>query len=99
MTIWDTLSKAVNPRAWVAASSRSFELRNNMAHVPPFDRASAVQMYNSWIYAAATINANAVASTPLRLFVRSSNVTRLRPSSFGMPPRTCLGGQTWMSFR
>ena len=92
MTIWDTLSKAVNPRAWVAASSRSFELRNNMAHVPPFDRASAVQMYNSWIYAAATINANAVASTPLRLFVRSSNVTRRNWST----RRASRKSMTWL---
>ena len=37
----------------------------------PFSYRAAVAAYSSWIYAAATINAQAVASVPLRLYVRS----------------------------
>ena len=37
----------------------------------PFSYRAAVAAYQSWIYAAASINAQAVASVPLRLYVRS----------------------------
>lgn len=39
---------------------------------PDFDQRQAVAFYRSWIYAAASINAVAVASVPLRLYVRSN---------------------------
>jgi len=39
---------------------------------PDFDPRNAVAYYRSWIYAAASINAIAVASVPLRLYVRSN---------------------------
>jgi HK97 family phage portal protein len=38
---------------------------------PPFNYSAAVRMYCSWVYAAATLNAQAVAANPLRLYVRS----------------------------
>jgi HK97 family phage portal protein len=37
----------------------------------PFSYDAAVRRYASWIYAAANLNATAVASTPLRLYVRN----------------------------
>ena len=37
----------------------------------PFSYRAAVSAYQSWIYAAASINAQAVASVPLRLYVDS----------------------------
>lgn len=37
---------------------------------PPFSPAAGVAALRSWMFAAATINANAVASVPLRLYVR-----------------------------
>ena len=37
----------------------------------PFSYAAAVRSYRSWIYAAANLNAVAVASQPIRLYVRS----------------------------
>ena len=39
---------------------------------PPFNQTRGVQAFRSWVYAAATINANAVASLPLRLYAKSS---------------------------
>ena len=38
----------------------------------PFNYRNAVQQFRSWVYAAAHINATAVAATPLRLYVRST---------------------------
>ena len=38
----------------------------------PFNYRVAVQQFRSWVYAAAHINATAVAATPLRLYVRST---------------------------
>ena len=50
----------------------------------PFNYRNAVRYYRSWGYAAAHINATAVAATPLRLYIRSDNRTkslwRTRPS-------------------
>jgi HK97 family phage portal protein len=36
----------------------------------PFSRQAAVKAYSSWVYAAAMINANAIASVPLRLYAK-----------------------------
>jgi len=76
MPIWNAIAKAFDPRAWISSSSRAFELRNGGVKAPPFTQSAGVRYYSSWIYAAATINANAVASNPLRLYVRSSDATR-----------------------
>ena len=46
--------------------------QNGDAKRPDFDQRQAVAFYRSWIYAAASINAVAVASVPLRLYVRSN---------------------------
>lgn len=40
---------------------------------PDFDYRAAVMAYRSWVYAAANLNAVAVASVPLRLYVRADN--------------------------
>lgn len=40
------------------------------ARVQPFDALNAVRHFNHWAYAAAMLNANAVANVPLRLYVR-----------------------------
>jgi HK97 family phage portal protein len=52
-------------------SSLSVLDRSGRAKAQPFSYGSAVRMYSSWIYAAASINAQAVASVPLRLYVKS----------------------------
>jgi len=42
----------------------------------PFNYRNAVRFFRSWVYAAAHINATAVAATPLRLYIRSDNRTK-----------------------
>jgi HK97 family phage portal protein len=48
-------------------------LRGEPSKRSPFDYRSAVNAYRSWIYAAANLNAVAVASQPLRLYVRNKS--------------------------
>lgn len=46
-------------------------LRGEEAKRAPFSQTAAVSAYRSWIYAAANLNAVAVASQPLRLYVKN----------------------------
>ena len=48
-------------------------LRGEPAKRAPFEYRAAVNAYRSWIYAAANLNAVAVASQPLRLYVRNKS--------------------------
>jgi HK97 family phage portal protein len=53
-------------------------LRGEEAKRAPFSQTAAVSAYRSWIYAAANLNAVAVASQPLRLYVKNrSSGTKL----------------------
>jgi len=52
-------------------SSLSVIDKGGRVKAQPFSYGSAVRAYSSWIYAAASINAQAVASVPLRLYVRT----------------------------
>jgi len=71
-----TTVKATDATTWNGASMRVVDMRAGMYKTQPFEYDAAVRLYSSWIYAAASINANAVASTPLRLYVRSNANTR-----------------------
>src|SRR5687768_4547299 len=42
----------------------------------PFNASAAIKQFHSWAYAAAMLNANAVASVPLRLYVRKRSGAR-----------------------
>lgn len=69
-------SKAVTSNAqYMAASSKI--VMGEEAKKQPFSYASAVKSYSSWVYAAANLNAVAVASQPLRLYVRSRGGRKL----------------------
>lgn len=67
--------KAADSQGYIAASLSRLERRHD-GKAAPFNTMAAVGAYSSWIYAAASINANAVASTPLRLYVRSAGAGR-----------------------
>ena len=71
-----TNTKATDATTWNAASMRVVDMRAGSYRAQPFEYDAAVRFYASWIYAAASINANAVASTPLRLYIRSSPAAR-----------------------
>jgi HK97 family phage portal protein len=63
------LAKTVNDaRKWIATSTR---VVSSDSVRPAFSPQTAVRYYGSWIYAAANLNAYAVASQPLRLYVRN----------------------------
>ena len=57
------------PPRFIAASGLSFLGRETKR--PDFSHQAAVRYFSSWVYAAARLNAIAVASQPLRLYVRS----------------------------
>ena len=56
-------------RKWMGASTRV--ISGGDAQRPTFSNGEAIKHYSSWIYAAANLNAYAVASQPLRLYVRN----------------------------
>lgn len=63
--------KAVNNDQKWLSTSMSLVRGQDGAKRPDFNYRNAVQLYRSWIYAAASLNAVAVASVPLRLYVRT----------------------------
>jgi HK97 family phage portal protein len=71
MGLFDFLRKRQDtPDKYVDASVTVMD-RAGRPKQPQFNYHAAVRHYSSWIYAAATINAQAVAANPLRLYVRS----------------------------
>jgi len=61
--------KAVtDARKWMSSSTRVI---SGDTQRPSFSNEAAIKHYRSWIYAAANLNAYAVASQPLRLYVRN----------------------------
>jgi HK97 family phage portal protein len=71
--------KAIFRRNSYTRSSINFldGLGTHGAKPRPFDHDAAVHQCSNWVYAAAMLNANAVASIPLRLFVRSRKGNKL----------------------
>lgn len=67
----DNLKAQTSPEPYLESSIRVMEgFGTNGSKSRPFDYNEAVRLFNSWIYAAINLNATAVASTDLRLFVR-----------------------------
>tara|TARA_R110000824_G_scaffold367453_3_gene556625 strand:+ start:9031 stop:11493 length:2463 start_codon:yes stop_codon:yes gene_type:complete len=62
---------------YTQASVRVFDnMGDKGSAYPPFNYQVAVREFRSWVYAAAWINASAVAATPLRLYVRRDGETK-----------------------
>ncbi len=70
--------KAVNNDQKWLTTSMSVVRGQDGAKRPDFNYRNAVQLYRSWIYAAASLNAVAVASVPLRLYVRTDGAGAYR---------------------
>lgn len=71
MSFWSQLKAALAPSRYLRASIRTFEgLGPIGATAPPFNDQAAVARFASWAYAAAMLNAQAVAAVPLRLYTR-----------------------------
>ena len=69
-------TKAKDSRSWTSAVVRRGG--GSRGETPPFSQDAGVQSFRSWVFAAATINANAVASLPLRLFVKAGDGDRIK---------------------
>jgi HK97 family phage portal protein len=71
------IKRLFNADKYNAASVRMLAQQGREgSHVQPFNYRKAVQLYRSWVYAAAHINATAVAASPLRLYIRSKSRTK-----------------------
>ena len=71
MGIFDWLLKRQDTDQKYMLSSIGFMQSSARGQSPAFSMQRSVASYQSWVYAAATINAQAVASVPLRLYVRA----------------------------
>jgi HK97 family phage portal protein len=68
------VKRAFNTDKYNASSIRMLDnMGREGSTTPPFNYRVAVRSFRSWVYAAAWINASAVAATPLRLYVRQSD--------------------------
>ena len=59
---------------------------------PPFSQQRGINAFHSWVYAAATINANAVASVPLRLYKKAEKRTRQKTRAVPLRTKAYLLG-------
>ena len=82
MAIYDFLRGLVSktqstPEKWLESSVRVVTAGQHGAQKPSFNHQRAVDSCRSWAYAAATINAQAVASVPIRLYARPGKGKKL----------------------
>lgn len=78
MAIWQKIKSTFAPQRYVRAAVGTL-MGSPVSHIhpKPFDHSAATRRFSSWAYAAAMLNAQAVASVPLRLYVRRRSATRL----------------------
>lgn len=69
MNLLARIKAAFTNERWLESTATI--LRGEEAKRAPFSQPAAIAAYRSWIYAAANLNAIAVASQPLRLYVRN----------------------------
>lgn len=78
MSLKDRIKAFINPREYIAASMRKMSGIGNGPKPRPFNYEAALRQFRHWAYAAAMLNATAVANVPLRLYVRNrSSAKRL----------------------
>lgn len=91
------LKAALSPARYLSSTVREMEgwgIRGSKHR--PFDAERAIRAFNHWAYAAAMMNANAVASVPLRLYAR---VRPGKKKNFDTRPlrgymKDCFAGKT-----
>ncbi len=66
------------PEKFIGSAVNVFDASNRHGKVPPFNYKTAIEQYRGWFYAATWMNAKAVATTPLRLYVRKAGATEKR---------------------
>ncbi|MCC6580066.1 MAG: phage portal protein [Phycisphaeraceae bacterium] len=71
MSLWTTLKQTFRRTGYLRASlGQNDGWQGLSSRMRPFDAENAVGRFRSWVYAAAMLNAHAVASVPLRMYVR-----------------------------
>lgn len=71
MGIYNWIKTAFSPQRYLASTMRLYDGMGMRGSKPrPFSYELAVRKFHTWAYAAAKLNADAVASVPKRLFVR-----------------------------
>ncbi|MBL4700324.1 phage portal protein [bacterium AH-315-I18] len=94
--------KAIFRRQSYTRSSINFldGLGTHGAKARPFDHDAAVRQCSNWVYAAAMLNANAVASVPLRLYMRTRNGSKLfKTKSVTLQQKKHLAGDSTTGIR
>lgn len=83
--------RQTTPDKYLASSVNVMGAGQNGALRSPFSQSRGIQSYRSWVYAAATINANAVAALPLRLYAKK-DATPLPTRAIGRLRKSYLSG-------
>ncbi len=77
MSTWVSTKAQTTPDEYLSASVRPWDIANKRGIDRPFNYATAVAQYRGWFYAAIWMNAKAVATTPMRLYVRKGTGEKL----------------------
>jgi HK97 family phage portal protein len=76
MTMWRAIKAAFSPGKYLQSSVR--RVGGFDRPMPrPFDQHAATERFRSWVYAAAMLNAQAMAAVPLRLYIRRRRSVQL----------------------
>ena len=70
------IKRAFSTDRYMSSSVRQIQGMGNGAKARPFNYDRALSQFRHWAYAAAMLNANAVANVPLRLYVRNRSTSR-----------------------
>lgn len=83
--------RQTSPDKYLASSVNVVSAGQYGAMRAPFSQNAGINAYRSWVYAASSINANAVASLPLRLYAKKDE-TPFRTRSISKSRRQYLNG-------
>lgn len=67
---WICDKAQTSPEKYIGSTVHMFDQLNTRGKTQPFNQAAGVSQYRGWVYAAAWMNAKAVSTTPLRMYVR-----------------------------
>lgn len=91
MGLIDRIKLAFSPQRYIEASMRELLGIGNGAKPRPFNPDAALRQFKHWAYAAAMMNATAVADVPLRLYARNRSTTRKLYATRKLSQRTLAG--------
>jgi HK97 family phage portal protein len=84
--------RQTTPDKYLASSVNVVGAGQHGAKRPDFSQQRGISSFRSWVYAAASINANAVAATPLRLYSMKDEIGRVSSRSVSRHRKAYLFG-------